>query len=104
MFILDRLLVGGLAFVFDRIREVAESELEEDEGSLRERLLLAQMQLELGEISEEEFAEVESYVFEGLRELRGEGPAQALSFGSDVGVEVSFAGGEEQAGHDEDDD
>jgi hypothetical protein len=39
-----------------------------------------------------------------LRELRGEGPAQALSFGSDVGVEVSFAGGEEQAGYDEDDD
>jgi hypothetical protein len=97
-------MVGGLSFVLDRIREVAESELEEDEGSLRERLLAAQLQLELGEISEEEFAEVESYVFERLRELRGERPAVALSFGSDVGVEVSLAGDAQEAGYDEDDD
>ena len=98
MFILDRLLVGGLTFVLDRIREVAESELEEDEGSLREQLLAAQMQLELGEIGEEELAEVESYVFARLRELRGDRPPEALSFDSGAGVEVSFGGDEEEAG------
>ena len=55
MFILDSLLIGSLRFVLDKIVAAAEAEAEDD-TSLREQLLEAQMRLELGEISDEEFA------------------------------------------------
>ena len=55
MFILDSMLIGSLRFVLDKIAAAAEAELSDD-SVLREQLLEAQMRLELGEISEEEFA------------------------------------------------
>ena len=58
MFILDSLLIGSLRFVLDKIVAAAEAE-SQDDSALRERLLEAQMQLELGEITGEEFAEIE---------------------------------------------
>jgi hypothetical protein len=70
MFILDSLLVGSLRFVLDKIVTAAEAESEND-SSLRERLLEAQMQLELGEISEEEFAGIERDVLARMREIKG---------------------------------
>jgi len=70
MFILDSLLVGSLRFVLDKIVAAAEAEAEDD-TSLRERLLEAQMQLELGEISESEFAEIERDVLDRIREIKG---------------------------------
>ena len=73
MFILDSMLVGSLRFVLDKIAGAAEAELEDD-TSLRERLLEAQMQLELGEISEREFAEVERDVLARIREIKGSRP------------------------------
>src|SRR5260221_12113582 len=93
MFILDSLLIGGLRFVFDKIAAAAESELNDD-GTLRERLLEAQMRLELGEISDEEFAQTERAVLERLRELKGD-PTGGLSLTSPgvkvVGVEATVA-------------
>jgi hypothetical protein len=53
LFILDSLLIGSLRFVLDKVATAAEAELHDD-TALRERLLEAQMQLELGEISEDE--------------------------------------------------
>lgn len=94
MFILDRMLVGSLTFVLEQIRNAAESELEDPE-SLRERLLAAQMALELGEIDEEEFAEIEEEILARLRELRQEEAAGPISFDQeDVGVDVTMEGDE----------
>jgi len=96
MFLLDTLLTAPLSFVLRRIAEAVDSELD-DETNLKEELLAAQMRLELGEISEEEFAEIEAEVLarlRAIREARGEG--QGVAFGSRVvGAEVSFGGGEE---------
>jgi hypothetical protein len=70
MFILDSLLVGSLRFVLDKVVAAAEAEAQDD-SALRDRLLEAQMQLELGEITDEEFTEIERDVIEGIRAIKG---------------------------------
>lgn len=97
MIILDSLLAGGIGFVLDKLAAAVDSEMsgEKAEANLRESLLAAEMQLELGEIDEEEFAALEREILSRLRELRqGERADQgALSFaggGLDLDVEVSF--------------
>ena len=68
MFILDSLLIGSLRFVLDKIASAAEAEAADD-SVLRDRLLEAQMQLELGEISDDEFADVERDLLAQIREI-----------------------------------
>lgn len=102
MIILDRLLVGGISFVLDKIANAVENELDDD-STLRAELLTAQMQAELGEISEEEFAALEGEILRRLREIRERrtgAAAGAVSFGSGAEVEVSF-GGEERPDFDD---
>jgi hypothetical protein len=70
MFILDSLLIGSLRFVLDKVVAAAEAEANDD-SALRDRLLEAQMQLELGEITDEEFA--------GSRSARSKDAARAPS-------------------------
>ena len=92
MFLLDSLLIDGLGFVLDKLRAVADEELR-DGKVLRERLLDAEMRLELGELTPEEFARIEREVFDRLREVRGAAPA-ALSMtsrGARVSVEATIA-------------
>ncbi len=86
VFILDSLLIGGLRFVLDKVAAAAEAELNDD-SALRERLLEAQMRLELGEIDEAQYAAIERDVLARLRELRG---AQQLDVTS-PGVRVRGA-------------
>ena len=101
MILVDRLLVGGLRFVLDKVARAVESEMN-DEGSLKEDLLAAQMRLELGEIDEEELAEIERDVLERLREIQAERQVGgAVSFerdgeggGGGVEIEVELAGDE----------
>jgi hypothetical protein len=81
MFILDSLLVGSLRFVLDKIVAAADAEAEDD-TSLRERLLEAQMQLELGEISDDDFAGVERDVLARIREIKGSRPG-AITMSAD---------------------
>ena len=69
MFILDSLLIGGLRFVLDKVVAAAEAEMNDD-TALRDQLLEAQMRLELGEISEEEFAGIERDVLAAIREIK----------------------------------
>ena len=69
MIILDTLLVGGIKFVLRKIVDAVESQLNDD-SVLHEELLAAQMRLELGEIGQEEFAEVEADILARLREIR----------------------------------
>jgi hypothetical protein len=89
VFILDSLLIGSLRFVLDKVVAAADAELQDD-SSLRGQLLEAQMRLELGEISEEEFAAVESEVLARIREIRsGRDQPFTMSPGQKVtGVEI----------------
>jgi len=69
VFILDSLLIGSLRFVLDKVVQAAETEMQDD-SALRDQLLEAQMQLELGEISDEEFAEIERDILAAIREIK----------------------------------
>jgi hypothetical protein len=94
MFILDNLLIGGLSFVFDKIASAVDAE-RDDSASIKEEILALQMQLELGEISDDEFVEAERDLLDRLRALRQDRPAGAVSL--DRGgfeVDVSFQGDE----------
>jgi gas vesicle protein GvpG len=71
MIILDTLLWGGLRFVLTKIVDAVDAEMN-DEDRLREELLAAQMRVELGEMSEKDFAELESAILGRLREIREE--------------------------------
>ncbi len=69
MLIIDKLLTGGIKFVLGKIAAAVDAELN-DEGRVREELLAAQMRLEVGELSPEEFAALEAELLRRLREIR----------------------------------
>jgi Gas vesicle protein G len=97
MLILDSLLIGGIRFVLDKVAAAVDQEMN-DEGRLREELLAAQMRYELGEMSDEEFAEFEDGILLRLREIRerereeaGMAGNEAMSFQPGAfDVDVSF--------------
>jgi hypothetical protein len=98
MVILDSLLFGGLRFVLDKVATAVESELN-DEGRLREDLLAAQMEHELGEIGDEEMAQIESDILERLREIRearGEESVGLRPGSRVVGVDISLDAPEDE--------
>jgi hypothetical protein len=67
--ILDTLLIGGIKFVLGKLAAAVEAEMNDD-SALREELLAAQMKLELGELSEAEFAEIERQLLDAIRAVR----------------------------------
>jgi hypothetical protein len=69
LLIVDKMLVGGIKFVLGKLAAAVEAELNDD-SHLREELLAAQMRLELGELTTEEFAGFEAEVLVRLREIR----------------------------------
>jgi hypothetical protein len=73
LFILDTLLIGSLRFVLEKVAAAADAELHDD-TALREQLLEARMRLELGELSDDEFAGIERDILARIRELKGEQP------------------------------
>jgi hypothetical protein len=102
MFIVDTLLVGGLRFVFDKIAAAVDTEMNDD-TALREQLLAAQMRVELGEISQKDFDELEADILARLREIRdrrqGGGAASVSPKDYTVtGIEATFEGDEHDAG------
>jgi hypothetical protein len=100
--VIDSLLVGGLRFVFDKLAQAVDAELTDD-TVLREELLAAQMRLELGEITEDEFAEVEAGLLARIREVRERHTASPAT--GDVklaGVEATFEGEEHGPGPEDD--
>ena len=78
MFILDSLLIGSLRFVLDKVVAAAEAEMQDD-TALREQLLEAQMQLELGEMTDQEFADIERDLLGRIREIKGRQDAISMS-------------------------
>ena len=98
MVILDSLLFGGLRFVLDKVATAVDSEMN-DEGRLREELLAAQMEHELGEIDDEEMAQIESDILERLREIRearGEESVGLRPGSRVVGVDISLDAPEDE--------
>lgn len=88
MFILDSILIGSLRFVLDKIVAAAEAEANDD-TALRERLLEAQLRLELGELTDEEFRDIERDVLARLRELKGDQAGMAMTPGTRVtGIDI----------------
>ncbi len=94
MIILDTLLIGGIKFVLSKIVDAVDSQLNDD-TVLREELLAAQMRLELGEISEKEFATIEADLLARLREIRERqrGPTPAPGEMRITGIEARFDDG-----------
>ena len=94
MIILDTLLIGGIKFVLSKIVDAVDSQLNDD-SVVREELLAAQMRLELGEISEKEFATLEADLLARLREIRERqrGPTPAPGEIRITGIEARFDDG-----------
>ena len=89
MFILDSLLIGSLRFVLDKVVQAAEAEMNDD-SALRDQLLEAQMRLELGEITEDEFVKIERDVITAIRKIKGgrQGPISMSPQDKIAGVEI----------------
>jgi Gas vesicle protein G len=92
--LIDSLIVGGVRFVLDKVVQAVDKELSDD-TVLREELLAAQMRLELGEITEKEFAAVEADLLARLREIRERqrGPGAAAGEMRITGIEARFDDG-----------
>ena len=98
MLIIDSILIGGVKFVLDKLAAAVDTELNDD-TVLRERLLNAQMQLELGEIGQEEFDRLEAEIVARIREIKerqrgGESAAISPSDMKVTGIEATFEGDE----------
>ena len=89
MFILDSLLIGSIRFVLDKVIAAAETEAQDD-SALREQLLEAQMQLELGEITDAEFGQIERDILVAIREIKGQqqGPISMSPHDTITGVDI----------------
>ncbi len=94
MFLIDRMLIGGIGFVLDKIVTAVDQEMNDD-TRLREELLAAQMRLELGEISEDEFARIERDLLARLREIQEQRQGGAATPHDFRGAEVEVTVGEE---------
>jgi hypothetical protein len=90
MFILDSLMISGIRWVMNTVVASAEAEMNDD-TVLREQLLEAEMRREMGEISDEEFGEVEADLLQRIREIkeRREGGSGPLAMGGATAIETS---------------
>jgi hypothetical protein len=93
--ILDRLLIGGISFVLDKVAQAVDRELN-DEDRLREELLAAHARLETGELSPDEFRELEAALLarmRAVREAKQGGAGQAIEW-SGGSVDATIEGDE----------
>jgi hypothetical protein len=89
MFLLDSLLIGSIRFVLGKVVAAAEAEMQDD-TALREQLLEAQMRLELGDLTAEEFAAIEHDVLARIREIKGsqQAPITMSSRNTIAGIDI----------------
>ena len=77
MFILDSLMISGIRWTLETVVTAAEAEMNDD-SALREQLLEAEMRREMGEISDEEFRDLEADLLGRIRDIKerreGKGP------------------------------
>ena len=91
MFLLDDILlapiklpVAGFNWILRQIQTMANEELLDD-SPWKERLIELQMMLEVGDITEGEYAEQEKQVFAALREIRARKEEIARQMAADRG-------------------
>ncbi|MBA3637938.1 MAG: gas vesicle protein GvpG [Acidobacteria bacterium] len=101
MLIIDTLLIGGIRFVLDKLAAAVDTELNDD-TALREQLLAAQMRVELGEMNEEEFVQLETDILARLREIRdrrqGSGATNLSPQDYKItGIDATFEGGHDHS-------
>ena len=82
MFLLDSLMINGISWALKTVVTAAEAEMNDD-TALREQLLAAEMQREMGEITDDDFKEIERELLQRIREIkeRREGGSGPLAFG-----------------------
>lgn len=100
MVIIDTLLIGGIRFVLDKLAAAVDTELNDD-TALREQLLAAQMRVELGELSQEDFQALEAEILARLRDIRErrqgtEGVSVDPNEYKISGIEATFEGGHQR--------
>lgn len=100
MVIIDSLLIGGIRFVLDKLAAAVDTELNDD-TALREQLLAAQMRVELGELSQEDFQALEAEILARLRDIRErrqgtEGVSVDPNEYKISGIEATFEGGHQR--------
>lgn len=90
MFILDSLMISGISWALRTVVSAAEAEMNDD-SALREALLEAEMRREMGEISDDEFRDVEADLLARIREIkeRREGGSGPLAFGAGEPMEAT---------------
>lgn len=105
MFLLDDLLmlplrlpVAGFNWIMKQVQTMANEELLNDQP-WKERLIELQMRVELGEVTEEQYAEEEAIIFRALREIRARREEMAAQMRAqtgqdDTGISVHTGYGE----------
>lgn len=90
MFLLDSLMIDGISWVLRTVTTAAEAEMNDD-TALREQLLAAEMRRELGEITDEEFADLERDLLARIRDIkqRREGGSGPLELGAGTPIETN---------------
>ena len=68
--------LAGVRFVFQQVADLADQELN-DENVVREQLLLLQLQLEEGDIDEDDFAAQEADLLARMRDIKARKRAEA---------------------------
>jgi hypothetical protein len=93
MFILDDLMIGGISWALKTVITAAEAEMNDD-TALREQLMAAEMQREMGEITDDDFAEIERDLLGRIREIkeRREGGSGPLAFGEGEPIDTGGDG------------
>ena len=83
-------MINGISWTLRTVVTAAEAEMNDD-TALREQLLSAEMQREMGEISDEEFADIERDLLARIREIkeRREGGSGPLEFGGGQPIETN---------------
>jgi hypothetical protein len=90
MFILDSLMIAGIRWALETTITAAEAEMNDD-SVLREQLIETEMRREMGEITDEEFREIEADLLTRIREIkhRREGGSGPLAFGGAQPMETT---------------
>lgn len=102
MLLIDSLLIGGIRFCLDKVLTAVDREMNDD-SVLREELIAAQMRLELGEMTQQEFNSLEDELLARIREIRERKMGAHLAEPEEdegelkiTGAEISFSGDEHQ--------
>jgi hypothetical protein len=69
MFLIDSIMISGIKWALETVVTAAEAEMHDD-TAVREQLLAAEMRRELGEISDDEFRDIEADLLARLREIK----------------------------------